>query len=137
MAPSEPWEKVLVNAETFPQTVHGHIACTDCHKGEQSPDKEAAHEGLVGTAERRNPNACSECHDDVSSVYAHSLHSTQEGHWTVLDQRSVPENHPQLEEMFGNHCALVTHRAETATSASRSAWAGGFSTVTTSPARLR
>lgn len=105
MAPLEPWEKVLVNAEKFPQTVHGHIACTDCHAGVQSANKEAAHEGLVARPSEGNPNACSQCHSNVTEVYKDSLHAMQTGYWTVLEARSVPENHPQLEEMFGNHCA--------------------------------
>lgn len=105
MAPLEPWEKVLVDAEKFPATVHGHIACMDCHKGVQSNDKDTAHQGLVARPSEGDPNACSECHTDVTSVFKDSLHSNLGGYWTVLETRSVPENHPQLEEMFGNHCA--------------------------------
>ncbi|MDI6695108.1 MAG: hypothetical protein QME21_08690 [Anaerolineales bacterium] len=105
MAPLEPWEKVLVNAEKFPQTVHGHIPCTNCHAGVQSSEKETAHTGLIARPSEGNPNACSDCHPNVASVYANSLHATQQGYWTVLEARSTPENHPALEEMFGNHCA--------------------------------
>ena len=105
MAPLEPWEKVLVNAQKFPQTVHGHIPCTKCHGGMQSSDKETAHTELIARPSEGNPNACSECHPNVASVYANSLHATQQGYWTVLEARSAPENHPALEEMFGNHCA--------------------------------
>ncbi len=105
MAPLEPWEKVFVNAEQFPQTVHGHIACVDCHNGVQSADKETAHEGLVARPSEGDPNACSECHLDVAEVFPESLHSSLQGYWTVLETRSTPENHPAIEEMFGNHCA--------------------------------
>lgn len=105
MAPLEPWEKVLVSASKFPQTVHGHIACTDCHGGVQSADKESAHEGLVARPSEGDPNACTQCHSNVTEVYKDSLHANLTGYWTVLDERSVPENHPQLEEMFGNHCS--------------------------------
>jgi thiosulfate/3-mercaptopyruvate sulfurtransferase len=101
----EPWEKVLVDADTFPQTVHGHIPCTQCHAGVQSAEKEIAHEGLVARPSESYPNACSDCHEDIAGVYKDSLHNTQDGYWTVLEARSVPENHAQLEEMFGNHCA--------------------------------
>jgi hypothetical protein len=105
VAPLEPWEKVLVNAEKFPQTVHGHIACTDCHSGVQSSDKDAAHEGLVARPSEGDPNACSECHSDLAAVFPNSLHSSLQGYHTVLETRSKPENHPALDEMFGNHCA--------------------------------
>jgi thiosulfate/3-mercaptopyruvate sulfurtransferase len=101
----EPWEKVLVNAEEFPDTVHGHISCSKCHNGIQSSDKDEAHEGLVARPSQGDPNVCSECHADIAAVYPNSLHATQQGYWTVLDARSVPENHAALETMFGNHCA--------------------------------
>jgi hypothetical protein len=105
VAPLEPWEKVLVNAEKFPLTVHGHILCTDCHGGVQSVEKDLAHQNLVARPSDGNPNACSECHTDVSTSYANALHRTQQGYWTVLDQRSAPADHLALEKMFGNHCA--------------------------------
>ena len=105
MAPLEPWEKVLVDAKKFPETVHGHIACMDCHEGSQSADKEVAHENMIARPSEGNPNACSDCHPDVSSVYATSLHATQQGYWTTLNTRSTPENHPALEEGFNNHCS--------------------------------
>ena len=105
MAPLEPWEKVLVKADTFTQTVHGHVACTDCHGGVQSTEKETAHTDLVARPSEGNPNACTNCHADVTEVYASSLHATLQGYKTVLDTRSTPENHPAIDEMFGNHCA--------------------------------
>ena len=104
MAPLEPWEKVLVDAETFPETVHGHIACTDCHGGVQSTDKDTAHTDLIARPSEGNPNACTECHTDVSEVFATSLHSTLQGYHTVLEERSVPENHPALQTVIDNHC---------------------------------
>lgn len=105
MAPLEPWQKVLVDAEEFPLTVHGYLPCTDCHSGTQSSDKEIAHEGLVARPSDGAPNACSECHVDVASSYENSLHSTLRGYWTVLETRSVPENHAAIEQVIGNHCA--------------------------------
>jgi hypothetical protein len=105
VAPLEPWEKVLVKAEEFSQTVHGHIACTDCHGGVQSTEKETAHTDLVVRPSEGNPNACSDCHADVTEVYATSLHATQQGYWTALNARGTTENDPALQQMFGNHCA--------------------------------
>lgn len=104
MAPLEPWQKALVDAETFMPTVHGEMACADCHAGEQSPEKTAAHTGLIGRPSGDPETACGECHPDVVAQNEHSLHSTLAGYWTVLDERGAPENHDQLAVMFNNHC---------------------------------
>ena len=105
MAPLEPWEKVFVSAEKFLPTVHGQIPCTDCHGGKQSSDKNEAHTDIVARPSNGEAKACANCHTDISGVYSTSLHAQQTGYWTALNTRSVPENHPALEEMFGNHCA--------------------------------
>ena len=104
MAPLEPWEKVLVNAEEYLQTVHGKISCIECHGGEASNDKETAHANIIARPSS-NPETCSKCHANITATYPNSLHATQQGYWTTLETRSTPENHPALEEMFGNHCA--------------------------------
>ena len=108
MAPLEPWQKVLVDSEKFIPTDHGKIACVDCHGGVQSSDKETAHEGLVASPSSQPEKYCGgECHSEQTATYPFALHSTQQGYWTSLNTRSgeTPENHPALEEMFGNHCA--------------------------------
>lgn len=105
MAPLEPWEKVLVNAGKFLDTVHGHIACTQCHGGVQSPDKKTAHQGLIARPSEDIPASCGACHPNVATHYTDSLHATLKGYWTVLNARSLPEAHPALEQAFNNHCA--------------------------------
>ncbi|HSO11212.1 MAG TPA: cytochrome c3 family protein [Anaerolineales bacterium] len=105
MAPLEPWEKALVDNEKFSQTTHGKQTCTDCHNGVQSADKDDAHEGLIASPSAQPDKYCGECHEEQTTTYPFALHSTQEGYWTAINARSVPENHPALEEMFGNHCA--------------------------------
>lgn len=105
MAPLEPWEKVLVDAKKFPETVHGHLDCTTCHEGTQSSDKETAHEGMTARPSEGEAKACQECHPNLTETYPSSLHSTLQGYWTALDARSVPENHATLETAFGNHCS--------------------------------
>ncbi len=105
MAPLEPWEKVLINADTFFPTVHGEIACVDCHGGVESVNKEEAHQGLIARPSEDPLTTCGECHPDVVAHTDTSLHNTLGGYWTVLEGRSVPSNHAALEEMFGNHCA--------------------------------
>ncbi|MFZ5856995.1 MAG: hypothetical protein ACOYZ6_09195 [Chloroflexota bacterium] len=101
----EPWEKVLVDAKKFPETVHGHLDCTTCHEGTQSSDKETAHEGMTARPSEGEAKACQECHPNLTETYPSSLHSTLQGYWTALDARSIPENHATLETAFGNHCS--------------------------------
>ncbi len=104
MAPLEPWEKVLVDAEAFLATIHGYLACQECHLGEQSPDKDQAHTDLVVYPSEDPETYCGECHPNLTSAAANSLHATLDGYWTVLETRGVPQDHPQSQEMFGNHC---------------------------------
>lgn len=104
MAPLEPWEKVLINGDIYPDTVHGQVACVDCHNGESSPDKAVAHTDLISNPSEDPVAACGDCHPDVVSLTAHNLHSNLQGYWTVLDARTAPEDHETITEMFGNHC---------------------------------
>jgi thiosulfate/3-mercaptopyruvate sulfurtransferase len=96
---------VLVDREKFPQSLHGRLACTECHGGQPSPDKETAHTNLLADPSADAAAHCAKCHPDVTAVYPDSLHATQQGYWTVLDARSAPENHAALGTMFTNHCA--------------------------------
>jgi len=105
VAPLEPWEKVLVNFDKFGGTVHGQMQCTVCHGGVQASDKETAHSGLIARPSEDPITGCGKCHPDTTAVYPNSLHATQQGYWTALAARSVPENYPKLEVMFDNHCA--------------------------------
>lgn len=107
MAPLESWEKVLVDYEAFSQTAHGETetSCIDCHSGTQAVEKKAAHEGLIVDPSANPEKYCGECHAQQTATFPFALHSTQEGYWTAINARSVPENHPALEEMFDNHCA--------------------------------
>jgi len=105
VAPLEPWEKAIVDIDAFSETAHGQQACTDCHDGVQSPEKDVAHEGLVASPSAQPEKYCGECHQEQTDTYPFALHSTQAGYWTAINTRSTPENHPALEEMFGNHCA--------------------------------
>ena len=103
MAPLEPWEKVMVDGETFPTSVHGLKGCVNCHGGVQSPDKEVAHTGIV-----RNPDdsqeICGECHPNVAAIEQHNLHYNLAGYWTVLNERTAPSTHAAVQEAFDNHC---------------------------------
>lgn len=105
MAPLEPWEKVLINYEAFSKDIHGLKPCTDCHGGVQSADKDEAHSGLIARPSEGENNVCKDCHPNIAETYKDSLHATQEGYFTTMYARSVPENHEALDTMFGNHCA--------------------------------
>lgn len=106
MAPLEPWEKAILDPDGYPETVHGEIPCVACHLGDQlAADKESAHTGLISRPSEDPQAACGECHPDVVTMNADSLHNTMAGYWTVLDARSAPEGHEALTEMFGNHCS--------------------------------
>ena len=107
MAPLEPWEKVLVDNETFSQTDHGELTCIQCHNGTNVADKEQAHAGMIISPSAQPQEFCGECHEEEVAAYPNSLHNTQAGYWTAINARNgnTPEDHPALDEMFGNHCA--------------------------------
>ncbi|MEJ2747618.1 MAG: hypothetical protein P8183_06880, partial [Anaerolineae bacterium] len=88
VTPRASWEKVLVDSETYPKTVHGQIACQDCHGGVQSPDKAVAHEGLIKNPSSDPQSTCGGCHPDVVAMNEFSLHTNLTGFQTVLNERS-------------------------------------------------
>ncbi len=105
MAPLEPWEKVMVD-EDFMDDVHGQASCVSCHNGDRyAEEKEAAHVGIIGSPDENAQATCGNCHNEIVTTAAESLHSEQTGYFKAMYSRSVPENHPQLNEAFGNHCA--------------------------------
>lgn len=103
MAPLEPWERVWIDPETYPDDVHSLINCTDCHEG-SSVDDMTAHEGLVESPTEDAQASCGNCHPTITTAATESLHMTLAGYDTALYSRSVPENHPALEEMESYHC---------------------------------
>jgi len=105
VAPLEPWEKVLVDAESYPETVHGEIACIDCHGGVQESDKTLAHTGLIARPSDNSAETCGHCHEKQSDLQQVSLHSNQQGYWTVMEARGASHDDPAMQEMFGNHCS--------------------------------
>lgn len=101
----EPWEKVFVDGERFVTTVHGRMACTDCHGGVLSSDKEVAHQGVVSNPSAQSHLVCERCHPDVVSVSQHSLHANLSGIWLALEKRSMPSNEAVLKRAFDRHCS--------------------------------
>ncbi len=104
MPPLEVWEKVLVDPEILAEDVHGYIACTTCHAGENVDDKEAAHVGLIEDPSVDAVAACGDCHIDIAPYQEDSLHNNLAGYDTVVYERATPENHPAIEEGESYHC---------------------------------
>ena len=102
----EPWEKVILSTEEFSEDVHGAIPCSSCHNGQRSEaDKDAAHQGLVSRPSEDAETYCGACHAEIADNFQDSLHRTQAGYWSVIETRAGTTEHPELDEMFGNHCS--------------------------------
>jgi thiosulfate/3-mercaptopyruvate sulfurtransferase len=101
----EPWEKVLIDAAAFPRTDHGEIPCIDCHGGDNHQEKEEAHLDLIARPSEKPQLVCQECHKQEVESHQFSLHTSQQGYWTVLEARGASVQDPAMQEMFGNHCA--------------------------------
>ena len=106
MAPLEPWEKVLIDSAGFLESTHGKISCDECHAGNSGGvEKEVAHEGLIARPSEDYTTYCGSCHTEITETFGESLHVSQAGYWFALEQRTGTDNHPEIDEMFGNHCA--------------------------------
>lgn len=99
----EPWEKVLVDRNVFPTTVHGLIGCAGCHGGQQSPEKEIAHTGLVKDPSANAGGVCSQCHPHITSAAETSLHNNLKGYFTHLQKRGASPH--KLDEIVNNNCS--------------------------------
>jgi thiosulfate/3-mercaptopyruvate sulfurtransferase len=106
VAPLEPWEKVLVNSADFFESEHGQTSCQFCHGGDPAAaEKEIAHQGIIARPSEDNNTYCAPCHADITANFGDSLHVSQAGYWESLAKRSGTDDHPEIDEMFGNHCA--------------------------------
>ncbi len=103
MPPMAAWERVWIDAETYSQDLHSLINCTQCHGGQAVNDMTLAHTDM-NERPAQNAETCGSCHTDVTPASLNSLHSTLAGYDTALYERSVPENHPVLEDMEASHC---------------------------------
>lgn len=104
MPPLEAWEKVLIDTEAVTTGVHASLSCTECHGGNNVADMDEAHDGLITDPSDAPAAVCGTCHADTQAAHEQSLHATLAGYDTALYARSIPENHPALEEMQANHC---------------------------------
>lgn len=104
MAPMEPWERVWIDAETYPEDVHSLINCTTCHGGVSDDNMDLAHQMMVESPTEDAQATCGSCHPGITEAAIKSLHNTLAGYDTAVYERSVPENHPIIEEMEQYHC---------------------------------
>lgn len=100
----EVWEKVLIDPEAMSEDVHSYIPCTDCHGGENVDDKDAAHADMTRDPSIDADASCGSCHPDIAPYQEYSLHNNLAGYDTALYARSMPENHPTIEEGESYHC---------------------------------
>ena len=103
--PMEPWEKVLVDAQTFPQSIHGLNGCISCHGGVESPDKDTAHEGIIRNPSKDPQAVCGTCHPDIVANHKNNLHSNLAGFLNVVSERTVPKSHPAIDEAIATNCS--------------------------------
>jgi len=109
VAPLEPWEKVLVSKDGFSETVHGQIACTYCHEGKNSSDKDTAHTDLVTDPSAQPKQVCDSCHSETAMT-GNSLHANLQGYWTAIETRGggrpeyADERIDTLLATYDKHC---------------------------------
>ncbi len=101
----EAWEKVLVDGENFPGSIHGLNGCVNCHGGVQAADKDTAHAGVIANPSADAGALCGECHPNVVTHAGSSLHANLTGFTTALEQRSFPLDHPQIEGILQENCS--------------------------------
>ncbi len=90
----------------FLEEVHGRLGCISCHGGQNLPDKEEAHLGMV-----LQPSAhgtCGHCHSSIAKSYETALHYTTAGKAQGLLELSYPHTfntHAILEDIYQEKCA--------------------------------
>lgn len=106
MAPLEPQEKVLVS-EDFLDSIHGELACVDCHGGDDTADdKESAHEGFDPHPSINNPQeTCGECHEEIAETAPRSLHATLSTFPGFLQKRASDDTWEKVDHGRERHCA--------------------------------
>jgi len=106
VAPLEPQEKVLVSEE-FLDSIHGELACVDCHGGDDTADdKESAHEGFDPYPSINSPQeACGECHEEIAETVPQSLHATLSTFPGYLEKRASEDTWDKVDHGRERHCA--------------------------------
>ena len=86
----------LFDPEALPKSVHGKLACADCHEGykftlhkEQPPERSAEDKALLAKLAKESPApdallACAKCHESAKADWLASVH----GRW-LREERTV------------------------------------------------
>ena len=97
--------------EAFKKSEHGRLSCTECHGGvDGTMDKKTAHSGDFLKHPSKNAQAaCGDCHEDIVSDAAGSLHEQGWGQKKSVAVRMGHNDFDQLPETlqaaYGQNCA--------------------------------
>ncbi len=97
-APFDLYEKVLVS-ESFLSSTHGQIPCQLCHLGDpDTSNPEKAHQGMIKDPSLDSDNTCGQCHQDIVSMAAKSLHMDPAPLYRALNKRCSTSQVETLEQ---------------------------------------
>ena len=104
----ELYEKIYVKPD-FLKSVHGEIACEQCHGGDPADaDWQTAHRGVVRDPTFPDPSgACGPCHPEIAATAAGSLHFTIAPLAAAVRARMGPAPTAvaaAVGKALGNHC---------------------------------
>lgn len=94
-------------AEDFLTSTHGKLGCIACHSGENVADQAQAHAGLVNYPSADTKGICQECHSDITTTFADSVHYTIQGMHNALEgfsHEGALDNEGGLKTAFDNNC---------------------------------
>ncbi len=109
-APFDLYEKMLVAPE-FLNSPHGQIPCHMCHQGNpNSKDATVAHKGMLADPSLDSEATCGQCHNEITSKAATSLHINPEPLYKTLAARCSKEQLTSLKENVLDQQCLTCHQ---------------------------
>ncbi|MBN2413993.1 hypothetical protein JXQ31_20125 [candidate division KSB1 bacterium] len=97
---------VLVK-ESFLQSTHGTLSCTQCHQGNPATDDmNTAHKDLIAVPSETTDNKCTGCHNDISTTHQSGLHANLAGYYKRIENRLGMDisSDAQVVENFNKEC---------------------------------
>lgn len=99
----EPFDRVYMGGpgfEQFKNSEHGQLGCTECHGGvDNTSDKKTAHSGdFVKSPSLNAEAACGDCHGEIVSTAAGSLHQQGWGQKNAVAERLGYPSYDELPE---------------------------------------
>lgn len=109
-APFDLYEKMLV-APDFLTSPHGEIPCHLCHQGNpDSTDPAVAHRGMLADPSLNSETTCGQCHDEITTKAASSLHLNPAPLYKTLAARCSKEQLTRLKEKILDQQCLTCHQ---------------------------